>query len=226
MAILPIDSTTFLLILLFTFLFDMIDLKPQTNSFRVVFSMDFWMYFIIRIIFGSLAAVLLLPTGLFTNVALLAFVSVLASVTTLTNFNLKVGGENVANIATLLNNYRQKMIEDQSKRASNKTIARQVKLACDLADNLTEEDLEKQAFACLVAIYKLENEKLKETETEPEAENEKQKAQKTLSDIDKIAGQDKSMKKALLAQEIVDTNPDYAEQLLSRHKPKSPDKPV
>lgn len=200
----PINLLTIFSIFLFTFLFDLIDLKPQVSSFRFLRSGTYFAYFSIRIVFGLLAAIIIQQTGLFPDSIILAFVSVMTSITTLQNFTLKLGGQNLADLPSLFENYRLSMIDDELELESNKTTTELMNLSNELAKALTKDDLKRHATFCLKMVP-----------SDEQANNEN-----SLEKIVEFKNTDEELYKLLLASEIVNINPDYAKKLLQVKVPK------
>lgn len=202
MSIIPVEPTIFAMILILTLVFDLFDLQPQIGSFRFLASSPYIAYYAIRVIFGVIASVILETTQLFTSPLTLAFISVIASVTTLQNFSLKLGGEKVADLPSLFKNFRDKMIEQQLKKASQKTFTEQINLCRDLAEKSDLETLKKYALLSLHSLFQTADEKTQI--------NEK------MDEIEQISAGDEMLHKMLLARQIVDINPDSGKLLLEK----------
>ena len=205
MTFLPIDLITIGLVAIFTFLFDIIDLQPQVGSFVFLKSTAYFTYYIISLVFAILASFILQLTGIFPNFIELAFVSVIASVTTIHNFRLKVGGHGVADLPSLFETYKKKMITDQIEQDFQRSLTEQINLTSALSEKLTEAELEMHTKTCLHALYS--------------NHEEKSEVQRQLDEIDQAAKSDSALRKTLFAQEIVNTSPEYAKQLLSQKPP-------
>ena len=203
-TLLPLDLSTIIAILLFTFLFDLIDLKPQIGSFSFLWgSFTYFTYYSLRVIFGILAAILLQTTGIFQHPFLLAFAAVVAAVSTLESFTLKIGGHEVADLSSLFDNYRTKMINDELDRAAQISLAQQMQLVHDLVDKRDKDSLRASCLACLRALH----------HGDP---NPTDTIDGKMKEIDKIGGSDDYSAKMLLAMEIVYINPEYAKMLLEK----------
>lgn len=193
-----IDTTVILFVFIFTFLFDLIDLQPQIETFDFVISKAYVVYYLIRVVFATTASIILQTTGLLPNPILLAFVSVIASVTMLYNFSLKLGGKNIADLPSLFETYKKKMIDNQLARKTRKISREATELTFDLSKKLGENDLETNAFVCLNSAQRGNINLTKEK----------------IETLKQQAGTDVEKRKLLLAQEIVDVDPEYAKKLI------------
>lgn len=202
---LPLDLSTFVAIFIFTFLFDLIDLNPQIGSFSFIKSFTYYAYYSIRVAFGMLAAVLLQLTGLIQNPLLLAFVAVIGSVSTLENFSLRIGGEDIADLPSLFDGYRKNMIDNELRWASQKAFEQQMRMVHELASKFSKDSMKKHSLVCLRTLYQISDKSM-------------QDALERIEEIEQIAEKDETMVKLLLAMEIVDINPTYAMQLLESAK--------
>lgn len=202
MPFLPLDPLTLLAVFVFTFLFDIIDLKPQIGSFSFLKSLTYFAYYSLRVVFGVLAAVLLQPTEIFQHSLLLAFGAVVTAVSTLQNFSLKISGQDIADLSSLFDQYRQTMIDNELNQASQKAMTEQAQLVFDLANRSDKNSLWKHCLVCLRTLHQKDA-------------NSTQKVDKKMDEIKRIGGQDEDHIKMLLAMEIVNINPEYAKQLLS-----------
>jgi len=104
------------LIVLYTWLFDLIDIQPQVGSFAFLRTFTYLVFVLLRIILGFVAALILLALEPQLSPAILALVAVLANVTVLQSLSLKVGGEQIAQLAPLFQNYKDKMVKEEQVR--------------------------------------------------------------------------------------------------------------
>ena len=205
-AYLPLDSSTILLILILTFLFDLIDLNPQVGSFSFLWgSSTYYIYFFLRYIFSIMAAIILQTTQAFQHAFLLAFFAVITSVSIIESFTLKIGGEELANLSGLFDTYRTKMISQELIRAGQRKMAGQMALVKNLADYCEKEALESSWLMCIRSLH-IDDENLNQIVNDRKL------------DLEKIAGEDERTLKMLYASEIVNINPEYAEMLLPSRK--------
>lgn len=201
-SILPLDFSTLIYIVIITFLFDLMDLNPQIGSFSFLrSSFTYYTYYSLRLIFGIIAALLLQSSQLFQNSLLLAFAAVVTSVSTLESFTLKIGGEELANISSLFDTFRARMINEELNRAGQLSMARQMQLVQNLAQKFDEDSLESSCIMCIRTLLA----------DDPDLNK---KVSEKIDEFKKIAGKDTNAIRMLYASEIVNINPEFARLLL------------
>ena len=201
-SILPLDFSTLIYIVIITFLFDLMDLNPQIGSFSFLrSSFTYYTYYSLRLIFGIIAALLLQSSQLFQNSLLLAFAAVVTSVSTLESFTLKIGGEELANISSLFDTFRARMINEELNRAGQLSMARQMQLVQNLAQKFDEDSLESSCIMCIRTLLA----------DDPDLNK---KVSEKIDEFKKIAGTDTNAIRMLYASEIVNINPEFARLLL------------
>jgi hypothetical protein len=136
---------------LFTLVIDLVDLRPQFRSFRFLPSLNYGVYFVLRVILGGVAAVLIATRATTLNTMAVAFVSVLAGFTVLQNFAVNFGGERLVDVSALFDGYRRAMIADESRRIAQEDAARTMALANELSANL-DEDILVMALKTMLTI--------------------------------------------------------------------------
>ena len=104
-----------LLVIGITFIFDVMELQPRVG-FSFLRSLNYLFYHMFRVLLGLLAAFLILQINPELYLPLLAFLAVLGSVTTLQNFAMNVGGNEVGSLSKLLDNYKERMLTEQEQR--------------------------------------------------------------------------------------------------------------
>lgn len=129
---------------LFTFLFDLIDLRPIVGSFSFVGSRTYLVYLGFRITLAFLATAVLGATGLVSDPLLLAMISVITSVTVLQNFALNVAGNNAANLSDVFATFKDTMAKEESERVARQKDAELLKLTRVLS-KLPLQELKSQA---------------------------------------------------------------------------------
>lgn len=98
-----------------TFIFDVIELQPRVG-FGFLRSLNYLFYHIFRVLLGLLASYLIFQINPNLELPFIAFLAVLASVTTLQNFTMNVGGSEIANLSSMLDNYKERMLVEQEQR--------------------------------------------------------------------------------------------------------------
>lgn len=174
----------------FTLILDLVDFAPQIKSFRFVGSITYAVYYILHLVFGLLAAMILDATGAIDNPWLLAFVSVFSSITVLENFAVKFGGQSLVDLSAIFEGYRTRMISEQGERARRSEAAKIIKLTSELVA-FEEDKLEAELMTMLVSIYGGE-----------EATNR-------LDELKNVAAADAQLLKRILASEMVQLNIEY-----------------
>jgi hypothetical protein len=178
------------------------DLNPQIGSFSFLkSSFTYYTYYSLRLIFGIIAALLLQSSQLFQHSLLLAFAAVVTSVSTLESFTLKIGGEELANISSLFDTFRARMINEELNRAGQLSMARQMQLVQNLAQKFDEDSLESSCIMCMRTLLA----------DDPDL-NDKVSAK--IEEFKQIAGKDVKAIRMLYASEIVNINPEFARLLL------------
>lgn len=109
-------------VVLFTYLYDMVDLKPDAGSYLFVRSLSYFIYLSFRAALG-VVAVFIMDKG---DVALPLFVmglfGSLTSLAFLESFGLSVRGEKLATLDPLLQRFRRDILDDNTARiAANRT---------------------------------------------------------------------------------------------------------
>jgi len=185
-------------ILVFTFLFDMLDMRPRIGSFGFVRSSTYLFYYGLRVAFGWLASAIIGPSKLVTDPALLGFVSVMAAITTLQNFALNIGGQDVADLKGLFETYRGKMLSEETERIADKKKSDLMVLASEIAAKIELDEIGN----CLVLTLNRMGED----------------ASSRLAELRKVAGEDRRLLAMLLASDLAYKNKVYAETLLRQRR--------
>lgn len=180
---------------LFTLVIDVVDLRPQIKSFRFLASLNYGVYYVLRLILGGLAVVLISASQGLDDPMTIAFVGVLAGFTVLQNFAVKFGGESVVDITALFDGYRRGMITDESKRIAQADAARTMTLANELASRLEETVLENY-LTTMIAVALLDP----------------GQAKKRIGELQTLCGQDTELLKRALAAEMVQLNSDFVRE--------------
>ena len=204
-TLLGLDITTVVLILVFNFIFDLIDLgyEEEIHSLSFVFSAIYAIYFIFRTFFGLTAAVILQSTEVIEDPLLLAILSVLASASILQNFSLKIGGTHPINVYDLFQHYRDKMVVVVGQKEEKKLRKRKLRAEKQLAE--MESDKLKQILTLVIADMGKE-------------EDWKRLKKEYLEYADSISEGDEETKNLVLAKTIASLDPIYVEFILEKGK--------
>ena len=190
-------------LLAFTLILDLVDFAPQIKSYRFVGSLTYAIYYILHLVFGLLASVIIDATGAIENPWLLAFVSVFSSITILENFAVKFGGQSLVDFSVIFEGYRARMITEQGERARRAEAAKIIKLTSKLL-GLEKEFLEAELMTMLVSIFGGE-----------EAHNR-------LKELKDLAATDDELMKRVLASEMVQLNVEYVLAEMGQWLPTTP----
>jgi hypothetical protein len=204
-TILGLDLVTVMLILIFSFIFDLIDLgyEEEIHTISFVFSAIYAIYFIFRTFFGLTAAVILQSTGTIKDPLLLAILSVLASASILQNFSLRVGGTHPINIYDLFQHYRDKMVVVVGQKEEKKLRKRKLRAEKQLAE--MESDKLKQILTLVIADMGKE-------------EDWKRLKKEYLDYAESISEGDEETRKLVLAKTIASLDPLYVEFILEKDR--------
>lgn len=204
---LGLDSLTIIFIVIFSFIFDLVDLgsEEEIRSARFVFSTVYGIYLIFRVFLGLAAALILKSTGIVSDPLLLSIFSVIASASILQNFSLKIGGTQPININDLFQQYRDKMVVVVCQKEESRL--RKSKL--QIESRLAEEESKKlrQILTLIIADFGKKGEwrKIKE---------------EYLTYADAISDGDEEIKNHILARIIASLDPLYADYILEKKKNK------
>ncbi|KYK32451.1 MAG: hypothetical protein AYK19_03200 [Theionarchaea archaeon DG-70-1] len=204
-TLLGLDSLTVILVLVFSFIFDLIDLgyEEEIHSFNFVFSTVYLIYFIFRIFFGLTAAVILQATGITDDPLLLSIFSVIASASILQNFSLRIGGTHPINIYDLFQHYRDKMVVVVGQKEEKRLRKRKLRAERELAE--MENEKLKQILTLVIADMGNEGEW-------------KRLKQEYLEYADTISEGDEETRKLVLAKVIASLDPIYVDFILEKQR--------
>jgi hypothetical protein len=198
------------LVVLYTAVFDIIDLHPQIGSFQFLFTVTYGFYLLFRTVLGVLASLALTAVvDPDPGVALLAFIGTLGSVTVLQNFALNVGGTDVANLAGLRDKYKVRMVEEESERRALRERARALRLQQRLSA-IPASQLEMELRRMFLSVG-----------------YQPSQASEQIAVLREAAAGDDGTWRIILASNIATINPDYAEQLIATQaRPATPALPA
>lgn len=204
-TLLGLDSLTVILVLVFSFIFDLIDLgyEEEIHSFNFVFSTVYLIYFIFRIFFGLTAAVILQATEITDDPLLLSIFSVIASASILQNFSLRIGGTHPINIYDLFQHYRDKMVVVVGQKEEKRLRKRKLRAERELAE--MENEKLKQILTLVIADMGNEGEW-------------KRLKQEYLEYADTISEGDEETRKLVLAKVIASLDPIYVDFILEKQR--------
>lgn len=145
-------------VVLFTFLFDMLDLKPEAGSYLFIRSFSYLIYLAFRAALGLAAVFVLIQSGVSLPQFVMGLLGALSSLTIIQSFNFSVGGEKLATLDPLLARFRKDILSDNSARVAHQRGKRRYRQMDTLA-NVPEADL-KLEFETLIAQLPFAGEEL------------------------------------------------------------------
>lgn len=204
-SLLGLSLVTVSLIILFSFIFDLIDLgcEEEIRSYRFVFSTVYGIYLIFRVFFGLAAALILKSTGIVDDPLLLSLFSVVASASILQNFALRIGGAQPINMYGLFQNYRDKLVVVVGQKEEKKLRKKKLKAERRLAKM---EDKELKQILTLVIADMVKKEEWKRTK------------QEYLEYADDVSEGDEETRRFVLAKVIASLDPMYVDVILEEQK--------
>jgi len=195
------------LIILISFFFDLLDLgsEERIKRFSFIFSIDYLVYLVFRVLFGLGAALIIKSTGVISDPLLLSIVSVFSSVSILQNFSLRVGGENPVNFQDFFKRYRAKMIKVVVDRHNQKLEKETREIAEKLTHLKTSEELEGILKSIFVILRR-----------DMDLDQQKEWLEKYFNFINEICSESDDAKKNILAMDIVQNDITRAELILDQ----------
>lgn len=201
------------LIVLFTVLFDIFDIQPQVGSFAFMRTFTYLVFVLFRIVMGFAVASILSAAEPGLPPAILAIVAVMGNITFLQNLSLKVGGEQVAQLSTLFQNYKDRMVKEEALRRAKRQDARVLRVVNRLAAKTPVDYLE-------IVLRDM----LKLADWKPEAANDHIKKHKEAAEAATGGGTQPSDEyrrryfnylASFYAGDIAEMNLEYAEQIVT-----------
>jgi len=182
----------------FTFLFDLVDLRPTVGSFSFIASKTYGTYLTFRTLLGFLAVAVLGAANLVPDPLLLSLVSVVTSITVLQNFALNVGGKSMANLSELFQTFKSMLEGEEARRVAQEKDAEMLELTAELAS------LPLQALKSDTLLLSLRN----------------PSPQDPLTQISTLA--DETSQKIYLADYLVKQNVEYSRSIIGRERAPKP----
>lgn len=192
--LLGLNLTIVLLVLVFNFVFDLVDLgcEKDIKSFTFIFSMTYAFYFTLRAFFGLAAAFVTESTGILENPLLISLFSVVGSVSILQNFSLNIAGMNGVDIHDFFIDYKARIIADVFQR-EKKTLE---KRKCQTEEKLARLSIKKlKRILTLTIVGTVRREEWKKIQ------------QEHLEYVESISEGDKEIQRLLLARIIASIDP-------------------
>jgi hypothetical protein len=185
-----------------TFIFDVIELQPRAG-FGFLRSLNYLFYHIFRVLLGFLASFLIFQVNPTLELPLIAFLAVLASVTTLQNFTMNIGGNEVASLSRLLDNYRETMLVEEDQRKARRAENR--------ADSNTAESLRVQRR--MMELFSIPELELHLRQMLLQAGWNANAINAHILELNNLAQNNQQFLEAMMAFQIADMNLEYARSL-------------
>lgn len=192
--LLGLNLTIVLLVLVFNFVFDLVDLgcEKDIKSFTFIFSVTYAIYFTLRAFFGLAAAFVTESTGILENPLLISLFSVVGSVSILQNFSLNIAGMNGIDIHDFFKDYKTRIIADVFQR-ERKTLENR---KCQTEEKLARLSIKKlKRILTLTIAGTMRREEWKRVQ------------QEHLEYVESVSEGDKEIQKLLLARIIASLDP-------------------
>ncbi len=196
-------------IVVFTVLFDLVDIRPQVGAFRFVATSTYAVYLGLRLFLALAAAALVAAAQPQQPPVIVGILAVLTGVVLLQGLALKIAGQDVVNVANLVEVYKDKMIQEEARRTARALEAEILRLADDLYARLPEAELRNLLRVMLFQAFGLTPDPAGQVNA-------------VLAAIDTLAAGDSGVASRLYAGQIAQTNPEYVRVVLDRPRPDQP----
>ena len=191
-------------VLLFTILFDLVDIYPQVRSFAFVRTGTYIVYLFLRLFLAGIAAILITQAQPGQTAFLVGVGAVLGGVVVVQGLALKIAGQDVVNLANLIDTYKITMVTEAAQKALRGRDVERLRLTDDLLDQVSDVRELRQALQGLLLL------------AYAAADDAAAKVEDYLAKVDMAAGPDEEFRRRLYASQIAQANPDYALELLNR----------
>jgi len=185
----------------FTFAFDALDLQPRVGSFGFLRGLIYWFYLAFRSLLGVLASLLIFQASPDLALPIVALVAVLASVTILQNFSMNIGGNDVAKLSNLVDNYKSRMVAEEATRRAKRDESAALQLQEEMIKVFRGDNLDICLRQALLQT-KLPGEKINEH----------------MEKLRQVAGDNEVYLEAMMAFEIADMNLEHARALVAEER--------
>lgn len=188
-------------VLLVTVLFDLVDIRPSIGSFAFVRTGTYLVYLLLRLFLAFAAALLIAAAQPGQPPIIVGFTAVIGGVVVLQGFALKIAGQDVVNLANLIQTYKGKMIDEAADHAVLALDAHILKLTNELLQLAPDESwLRSELQSVLLKAY----------------ERAVDRVAQRFQEIEARAAGDADFKRRIYAAEIVQTNPVFARDIVER----------
>lgn len=198
-------AATIGLVLGYTFVFDVIDLQPRVGSFGFLRGLTYWFYLTFRALLGVLASLLVFEISPDLEIPIVALIAVLASVTILQNLAMNIGGNDIAKLSNLVDNYRDRMVDEEVRRRARRDESWTLRIQQELVKALNDTELEAALRQMLL-----------------QAEWDGAKINEHIQKLKDTAGTNTQYLDAMMAFQIADMNLEHARFLLAQKRLQAP----
>jgi len=126
----------------YSFVFDAIDLQPQVGSFAFLRGIIYWLYLAFRSVLGVLAGLVIFQASPGLALPIGALIAVLTSVTVLQNFSLNIGGNDIAKLSNLVDNYKSRMVAEEAARLAKRNESAALQVQEEMIEAFSPSELE------------------------------------------------------------------------------------
>ena len=184
-----------------TALFDLVDIRPAARSFRFLKTFTYTVYFLFRLVLALVASVLVASQQPGQTPFIIGFISVVGGVVVLQSFALKIAGNDVVNLANLIQTYKDVMVKEAIDRRAQAVEAETLRLGEQLLRTVTDEqELRRDLESLLLQVYS----------------GDAGKVVAHLDQVQQAAADDPELRRRVFAAQIAQGNPDYAWDIINR----------
>ena len=191
----------------FTFLFDMLDLRPLVGSFAFAGTRTYHVYLLFRLIVAGAACALIVSTQPNVQPILVGMVAVIGGVVLLQGLALNVAGQDVVDLASLVGRYKETMVEEAAAQRARALNAEILSLTNDVLGTLTSfDELLHEWESVLLLLYA----------------GDMAAVGTRVAEIRAQVQQDPELARRTLASLVVQANPEYARRMLPVWRERKP----
>ena len=185
----------------YTFVFDAIDLQPLVKSFGFLRGVVYWLYLAFRSLLGVLAGLLIFQTSPDLALPIGALIAVLASVTILQNFSMNIGGNDIAKLSNLVDNYKSVMVTEEATRRARRNESAALRVQEEMIEAFSLSELENALRQMLL-----------------QAGWAGDKVNAHIEGLRQTADDNPRYLEAMIASQVADMNPEHARFLVAAQR--------
>ena len=204
-------------IVAFTVLFDLVDLRPQVRSFGFIRTGTYAIYLLLRLFLALIAALVIAAAQPDQPPIMIGFIAVLGSVVVLQGLALRIAGEDVVNLSNLVQTYKDRMVQEESRRAALALQAAVLNVTNEVLARVDDVDELRRELQSILFQAMAET---------PAAEDPATRVKQLLDRIEQQSEGDQEFKRRIYAGQIAQANIDYARAILKRPRASGPSYPL